>query len=314
MKNKPDIKLINIFILMFIVYQTKALWLGILNKLLSIINPLVISFALAYTIYPVINFLKKYKIPKFFGIFLIFIIILIIFVIIGVLIAPLITNQTDTLLNYINLFINNLENNFLIKIIDKLNIYKTINVSINFLTNLVIIIILSIYFLIYMDKIRDYLKNALNKKMYEYLKLLDTEMTKYFNGFIKIVMISFCEYTTIYFIVGHPNYLLLGILSALSNFIPCFGNLIVQIIAVISALVINETLGLKIFVTTLILSLIDSYIINPLVYGKTNELNPLLVILSIFVFGNFFGFTGVVISIPLTIVIINTIKFYKENR
>jgi len=234
--------------------------------------------------------------------------------------VPIITSQLNILLNYIPLFIKNinLQNDFLIQIIDKLNISfdisKTINVSINFITNLGIVIILSVYFLIYMDKIRDYLKNNLNKKQYNYLKTIDIQMTNYISGFIKIVLLSFFEYTFSYYLIGHPNAILLGILSAISNFIPCFGNLIVQLISVVSGLVINETLGLKVIIITLILSLIDSYVINPLIYGKTNELSPILVIVSIFIFGILFGILGVIISLPLTIIIISTIKFYKENK
>jgi len=322
-KNKLDIKLINILLIAVIVYlfyQTKTLWLNILNKIISIIIPLLISFTLAYAIYPIINILKKYKIPKFFGIFIVYSIILIILTIIVMQLVPIITSQLNILLNYIPLFIKNinLQNDFLIQIIDKLNISfdisKTINVSINFITNLGIVIILSVYFLIYMDKIRDYLKNNLNKKQYNYLKTIDIQMTNYISGFIKIVLLSFFEYTFSYYLIGHPNAILLGILSAISNFIPCFGNLIVQLISVVSGLVINETLGLKVIIITLILSLIDSYVINPLIYGKTNELSPILVIVSIFIFGILFGILGVIISLPLTIIIISTIKFYKENK
>jgi len=322
-KNKLDIKLINILLIAVIVYlfyQTKTLWLNILNKIISIIIPLLISFTLAYAIYPIINILKKYKIPKFFGIFIVYSIILIILTIIVMQLVPIITSQLNILLNYIPLFIKNinLQNDFLIQIIDKLNISfdisKTINVSINFITNLGIVIILSVYFLIYMDKIRDYLKNNLNIKQYNYLKTIDIQMTNYISGFIKIVLLSFFEYTFSYYLIGHPNAILLGILSAISNFIPCFGNLIVQLISVVSGLVINETLGLKVIIITLILSLIDSYVINPLIYGKTNELSPILVIVSIFIFGILFGILGVIISLPLTIIIISTIKFYKENK
>lgn len=324
-KNKLDLKLINallIAIICYLIYQTKTLWLDILNKIISILIPLIISFSLAYAIYPIINYLNKYKIPKAFGIFLVLILILIILSIIIILLIPILSSQIGGLLDYVILFIENinLENNLLVQIITELtqnlssNIYKTINISISVITNLSVILILSVYFLIYMEKIRINFKKILSLNIYNYFKMLDIEMTKYISGFLKIVVISFFEYGFTYFIIGHPNALLLGFLSAISNFIPYFGGLIVQIIAVITALVISETLGLKIFLITLILGLIDSYIINPFVYGKTNELHPLIVIISVFIFGILFGFIGIIISIPLTIIIINTIKFYKENR
>ena len=55
------------------------------------------------------------------------------------------------------------------------------------------------------------------------------------------------------------------------------------------------------------------YNINPLVYGKTNEVHPLVVILSVFAGGILFGIAGIVISLPLAIIIITTFKFFRED-
>ena len=326
-KSKLDFKLINIAliaVICYFVYQSSSLWLNILDKIISIILPLFIGFAIAYAFYPILKYLEKYKIPKIFGIFLVLFIIILVILTIIMLLIPILSTQVSSLVNNIIIFIKNItlnfDSEFLNKIMSQLGIYvsngffKTINLSINFMSNLVIIISSFIYFLLDMDKIRNYLKQYLKEKsiiVYNYFKLIDLEMQKYISGFLRIVSISFFEYTLIYYIIGHPHALLLGMLSSISNFIPYFGGIIVQVISVATGLVISQTLGLKVLIITLLFGLFDSYILNPLVYGKTNELHPLVVISSVFAGGTLFGSIGVVISLPVSIIIISSLKFLK---
>lgn len=326
-KSKLDFKLINIAliaVICYFVYQSSGLWLNVLDKIISIILPLFLGFALAYAFYPILKYLEKYKIPRLFGIFLVLFVIILIFITIIISIIPILSNQIISLIDNIIIFIKNLtlnfDSEFLNKIISELGIYvsngvfKTINLSINLLSNLVIIISSFVYFLLDMDKIRDGFKEYLKVKsikFYRYFKLIDLEMQKYILGFLRIAFISFFEYTIVYYIIGHPNALLLGILSSLSNFIPYFGGIIVQVIAVATGLVISKYLGLKVFIITLLFGLFDSYVLNPLVYGKTNELHPIIVISSVFAGGILFGTIGVIISLPISIIIISSFKFLK---
>ena len=64
----------------------------------------------------------------------------------------------------------------------------------------------------------------------------------------------------------------------------------------------------------LITSLIDSYVLNPLVYGKSNQVHPIVVIAAVFGGGILFGFVGIIIALPLSILIITSYKFYETNR
>lgn len=327
-KSKLDFKLINIAliaVICYFVYQSSALWSNILDKIISIVLPLILGFAIAYAFYPILKKIEKHKIPKLFGIFLVLFVVLLIFITIIFLLVPL-SNQVVNLIDSLIVFITNIttkfEGDFFNKIISDLGVYistgvfKTINLSINIVSNIVIVISFSIYFLLDMERIRFNFKKYLQSKsdkVYSYFKVLDSELQKYISGFFKIVLISFFEYTILYYIVGHPNALLLGMLSSLSNFIPYFGGMIVQMIAVASGLIIEQSLGLRTVILTLLFGLFDSYVLNPLVYGKTNQLHPVIIILSVFAGGVLFGCIGVLISIPVAIVIINTLRFYNSN-
>jgi len=338
-KNKLDYKLINIAliaVICYFIYEASGLWLNVLDKILKISLPLLAGFVIAYALYPILEILKEHKIPKGLGVGIITVGIIAIIITVIILVIPLLSTQLVSLINSLIVFIKDISIKFNVdfgamedtlltsfnQIISSVGKYvsdgavKTINTSINVVTNIIIALASSIYFLLDMDKIREDIKEFLlnkSKRIYNYIFNLDREMKKYIKGFLLLVCISFFEYTLLYYIIGHPNALLLGFLSALSNFIPYFGGLIVQIIAVITAAVISPSLGLIVVIATLITSAFDSYILNPFIYGKSNQVHPIVVIAAVFGGGILFGFIGIIIALPLSIILIASYKFYKEN-
>ena len=52
-----------------------------------------------------------------------------------------------------------------------------------------------------------------NRRTCAFLAKLDDELTKYIGGLGKNILIQVIEYTLAFLIIGHPNYLILGIIS-----------------------------------------------------------------------------------------------------
>ena len=166
-----------------------------------------------------------------------------------------------------------------------------------------------------MEKIRKILKKLLknNYRNFECVKIIDSELRKYFIAFFKIIIISFFEYSLCYIAIGHPNAIVLGVLAALLGIIPYFGGIITNIIALITSFTIGIPLFIKTLVVLIILSIIDGYVINPYIYGKSNKIHPLIIIFSC-IGGNILGgILGMFLSLPLTIIIVTIIKYYREN-
>lgn len=338
-KDKINYKLVNlalISVIILVLYKTGALWLGIVGKILSIVFPFFIAFVLAYALYPFLQFLIRKKVPKTVAIFIIVGIILGLVILLIALIFPLLFNQLSSLFNGILTFVKELMTDYDLElgplqetltntfneIISGLGKYvsdgavSAINSSLSILSILLIAFASSIYLLVDMDKIRKEIKSFLkhkNKRAFNYVKILDTEMRNYLSGFIKIVGITLIEYTLAFLIIGHPNAILLGFLAAIATLIPYFGGIITNIIAAITAFVISPGLFIRTIICFFILSAIDGYVINPFVYGKTNEVHPLVVIFSVFAGGILFGVLGIIISLPLAIITIATWKFYKKD-
>jgi len=138
-------------------------------------------------------------------------------------------------------------------------------------------------------------------------------MKNYLVGMLKVMIITVFEYSIAYMIIGHPNAILLGVLAMVGGLIPYFGGMITNVVAAVTAFVISPALFIRTVITFVVLSAVDGYIINPLVYGKTNNVHPLIVIMSVFIGGKLFGIIGIMISFPLAVILLSTIKFFKED-
>lgn len=338
-KNKINYKLINtaLFVLIiYLLYKTGLLWMGITNKLITIAGPFFFAFVIAYAFYPLLQFLKSKKVPKPIAIFCIIAIIIGVIAVVAVLVAPVLFNQLSSLFSSIISFLKEMSISYdwnvgplqtslsstFNDIISSLGKYVSngavsiIGTSLNVISTILISFSAAIYFLIDMDKIRAGLSRHLRRKSrraYLYVKTLDTEMKNYLTGFLKIVFITLVEYTFAFYVIGHPNAVLLGFLACVATLIPYFGGIITNCIAVITAFVVSPALFIRTIIAFFILSNIDGYIINPFVYGKTNQVHPIIVISSVFAGGILFGIIGIVISLPLAILLIATYKFYKED-
>lgn len=339
-KNKLDYKLVNlalIVLIMFLIYKTGNLWLGILDKVLAILIPVIIAFAIAYALYPFLKKMEEKKIPKWLGVTIIITLIISLGALIIYLITTVMFNQVSSLFNNIMSFISSLgKYDFDINlvglettlqdtfktILSNLGTYVSdgalniVNASIGVLSKILIIFAVFIYFLIDMDKIRkeikDFFKTKSNK-IFNYVKALDEEMKKYLSGLVQVIIITLVEYTLVYTLIGHPNAILLGFLAAVANLIPYFGGIGVNIIAAITAFSVSPSLLVRTIIAFGVLSSIDSYVINPTVYGKTNSIHPLVTIIALFAGGIIFGIAGVFISFPLALMAVTTYKYFKED-
>lgn len=103
-----------------------------------------------------------------------------------------------------------------------------------------------------------------------------------------------------FLIIGLPYGVVLGIFSGFSNIIPYFGSIVAFFLSISSAFLTGDTSKiLYAIVSILVLQQIDSIFIVPRVVGKKVELHPIIVILSLTVFGRLFGFIGLLLAVPL---------------
>jgi predicted PurR-regulated permease PerM len=338
-KNNINYKVVNfaiIVVILFLFYLSKDLWSDIISIIIKIFTPFIIGFCFAYAFNPLLKYLTNKSINKIIAIFIISILLIGLITITIILIIPLLIDELSSLFSNVIIFIQNLSikynlntsplkdslidifNNTMNNIGDYISIgtINIIKISISYMTIFLISFIIGIYFLFDMDKIRlkieKYLKYK-NKKTYLYFKTIDQEMSNYFIALGKIILIQLIEYTLLFYIIGHPHFLLLGILSGITVIIPYFGGMFTNIIALITASVISSKLLILTLIICIVFPNIDAYIISPKIYSKAIKLHPLIIIFAVLAGGILFKTIGIIIALPLTIIIVTTIKFYMND-
>ena len=337
--NKLNYKIINLTFLLGLLYiavTNIGVWWGVFLKMVSVMAPFIIGFVFAYAFTPFINLLRRKGISKKLAVT---ITVLGSVLLVGGIIAivlPLFYDQLSLLIKMVKEVIDNVGTkfnlnlgSFEIKITDYLNdalkdiggviSSTTIDVlskSIGFAGKFIVGFVGFIYFLADMGKIRYWFKELLlsiDKKAYEYFKCLDVEISNYLKGLGIFMLIQLFEYGFLFFIIGHPNWLILGVLACLTTIIPYFGGLITNILAIIMASVVSVPLVIATIVICLIFPQVDGYFISPKVYGKTNDINPLITIMVVSVGGTLAGMGGIVVALPCYLFVRTTYKFFEKD-
>lgn len=338
-KNKINYKLLNFLILMgllFICVTNIGTWFNIFMKIVNICLPFIIAFGIAYALHPIVKKIEEKGVRKSLAITVVVIATLLILIGLISVTLPLLYNQLVSFAGSIGRVLTDVGEKFNINIDDfEHTVTDYLNQAIKSLGNFiqtgsidlavktmsffgqaVVITVVTIYFLSYMDKIRKTVKNFLKRfknKSYLYLKTLDYEFGNYLKGLGLFMIIQFFEYCIVFFLAGHPNWLLFGVLACITTVIPYFGGLITNLIALLTASILSP----RVFIATLIICLVfpqlDGYLISPKVYGKTNNINPLVTIMVVSVGGTIGGILGIIIALPIYILISTSYRFFKKD-
>lgn len=337
-KNKLNYRIINIAALMLLLYigvTNISIWWGIFTKCVSVLAPFIVGFAFAYALTPLVRFLDK-KLPRWLA--LLIVILGSVLIVVGILAItlPLLYDQLTLLIKMLIEVFNNISDKFNInignvefQITDYLNgILKDIgsvtstttmgilNKSFDFVGKFIVGFVGFVYFLIDMNKIRDTVEDFLkstNKRSFQYISCMDKEITNYLKGLEIFMVIQLFEYSLLFLVIGHPNWLILGVLACITTVIPYFGGLITNIIAIILASVVSPGLVIATTIICLIFPQLDGYLISPKVYGKTNNVNPLITIMAVSIGGTLAGVTGIIIALPLYLLLRETYHFFKKD-
>ena len=337
--NKFNYTIINFTFLMLLLYigfSNVGLWWGIISKVLSVLSPFIVGFAFAYAFTPLVRTLQKKGLSKTLSCVVVIVGVVLLIISIIAITLPLVYDQLALLIKMVMEVLNNVSDkfdlnigSFEIKITDYLNsalkeigavtsstTMDILGKSFSFLGKFIVGFVGFIYFLMDMDKFRASIKAILkvsNKKLLDYLLLMDKEITNYLKGLEIFMVIQLFEYGLLFLIIGHPNWLILGLLACFTTVIPYFGGLITNLIAIVLASVVSVPLVIATTVICLIFPQLDGYVISPRVYGKTNNVNPLITIMAVSIGGTVAGVWGIIIALPCYLLIRTTYKFFKPE-
>jgi len=140
------------------------------------------------------------------------------------------------------------------------------------------------------------------------LRIIDAirvQMGRYY-GTLALINLSLGVATALtMWLLGMPNPVLWGAMALVLNFIPYLGSATTLAVLTIVALVTFDSIPhiLAVFATYLGLATIEGQIVEPVFFGRSLRLNPIIVFVSLWAGGWLWGVAGVIFAVPLLVVI-----------
>lgn len=181
----------------------------------------------------------------------------------------------------------------------------------NFIFDFVIGIIVCVYVLGSADKLKRQSKMIITaifpKKYADMVFEIANEMDICFGGFIRGKLLDSLIIGILCFIcismMKMPYPVLISTIVGVTNIIPFFGPFIGAVPSAILILTVSPIQALYFVIFIFVLQQFDGNVLGPTILGQSTGLGSIWVLFSILVFGELFGFVGMIIGVPTFAVI-----------
>lgn len=282
--------------------------------LLKVLSPLFIGILIAWLLRPIVNYLENHNMNRLFALIIVYLLILFIFYISLITFIPRFIKELGEFIkvfpNILDSFFNNFKFiNFSIyepKISSMLNDFITSTSKslpmtfMNFIggiSSFIVGFIIGFYLLISNTWVT--INANIKKDTYELVMNINNILRNYVKGTLLSSFIVFILSTIIFYIIGLDSALLFGFICGITNIIPFIGPYIGASIPVLVAFTKNTTFGIIVTIMIFIVQTIEGNIIQPIIMSKSVKIHPVTSIISLLIFGYFFGILGMVFAVPL---------------
>ena len=184
-------------------------------------------------------------------------------------------------------------------------------------TNFLIYLILAVYMSLTYNSIRNKVKiysKKLDPSLPIYLKEIDISLIRYVKAFAIGAIAQTVTTALMYLVIGHPNWIILGLVSGISSIIPYVGPICANLLGVITSLGMGTTTIVILLFLIFIQSNVMSYVITPKIYSSQIDLSIMWVLFGILSGSTLFGVWGMIISMPLLVTIKISYQIYRQHN
>jgi predicted PurR-regulated permease PerM len=121
----------------------------------------------------------------------------------------------------------------------------------------------------------------------------------YISGNLLISLIAGTLTTIVLLIVGVPYAVALGLIVGILDLIPLAGATIAAIIVGAVAFIHSVPAGIVVVVFFVVYQQVENHVLQPIVYGRTVQLSPLVVLIAVLVGAELAGVLGALAAIPV---------------
>lgn len=300
----------------------------ILHILQSVFKPLFIALILSYIFEPLLKLMRRIKIPQFLAIFFVLIITFVCFYLIGLIIYSNINAFSEEFPKYQDKF-----NQLYLGIIEKLQIPQaevqqyyaeidwaalleklslpsllssSVGSFINFLANLFLILLFTVYIMLGREHLVVNIGKAFpgerSETIYRMMDNINKGIQKYFFAKALISLGTGFIAAIVLLIFGVDFAWIWGLLTFLLNFIPNIGSVVATFPPILVAIFQFGGFFPAIWIGTLLISLqiVMGNVIEPLIMGKSLNMSPLVIIVSLIFWGFIWGPIGMILAVPIS--------------
>ncbi len=282
---------------------------------------LFVALVMASALDPLVDVLKKWKIPRSVSMVFVYLLLLGAFSAIVTLIAPPVVEQFKALIGHVPELVawaqgllaqmsivvpEAAQQADVIKIQALENTGQLLSAAGGILGGLVSIVIIGVmtfYFAVEEEGLKKFVGTITPIKNNPYIFSLINRIQRRLGHWLKgQVLLSFIIFILEYIgltILGVEYALVLALLGGMLEIIPMLGPVIAAIPAVFLAFTISPTKALFVIVLFVIIQQLENHIIAPNVFGASVGLNPLVVIIAIMIGATLAGALGALVAVPV---------------
>ena len=121
----------------------------------------------------------------------------------------------------------------------------------------------------------------------------------YVTGNILISLIAGASITVVLLVMGVPYAVALGLIVAFLDLIPLAGATVAGVLVCVVAFLHTIPAGIVVLVFFVVYQQIENHFLQPIIYGRTVQLSPLVVLVSVLVGAELAGILGALAAIPV---------------
>ncbi len=318
--------------------ERQALWLllaivvfaVVLYYMAPVVMPFAIGVILAYILNPLIDVMERCKLPRTLSIAAVFLVGLVVLVVLLLLLIPMLEKQFWLLAMHIPDILAWAQKRFHLQIdpaaMKQLllehvqasgNVAKHVwlavlgsgKVLVEFAINLVLIPIVAIYLMRDWERVtaafRAVLPSLYREKVLQMVNDCGEVLSAFFRGQLLVMIALAIFYAMGLMFAGLEFALVIGIATGILTIVPYLGIAIGFAVALIDAFASYHD-WLHLFYVVVVFGIghvLESYVLQPLLIGNRIGLHPVAVIFAVIAGGVLFGFTGMLLALPIAAVI-----------
>lgn len=312
--------------------------LPVIFTILKVISPFFIGFIIAWLLNPLVNKLQEKGVKRGLGVAIVFLLLLVIIYLFCLAVIPTLIEQINEMVKMIPDFMKDAReviDKVFLKLSNTTNIdmtetkvefiqyieefakglatdlpTKVLNIVQGLLSGIgkfLIGMVIGFYLLFNFNTLGEHFTSIVPKKFRadaeNLLTSISEVLSKFVNGTLLVSLMLFVISVIGFEIIGLDAAVLFAFFCAVTNIIPYVGPYIGGVPAVLIAFSQSPLIGILTLVFIVLVQGIEGNFLHPYIIGKTMDLHPVTVVISLLIFEHFFGIMGMIIATPLVAII-----------